>query len=129
MCHAPDDLIPGQRVESPPPVEVNCEEQYHVDEILDSWEYGRWRKLQYLVNLYGYHRPTWKAGEIREWPAGYTPDPGAAPGEDRAAPRASGIDRQSSRLSVGGTVGDPGRHSSSLGPALWARVVELCCCR
>ena len=61
--HAADDPFPGQRVEPPPPVVVDGEEEYHVDEILDSREFGRWKKLQYLVKWSGYDRPTWEAAE------------------------------------------------------------------
>ena len=61
--HAADDPFPGQRVEPPPPVVVDGEEEYRVDEVLDSREYGRWKKLQYLVKWSGYDRPTWEAAE------------------------------------------------------------------
>ena len=61
--HAADDPVPGQRVELPPPVVVDGEEEYRVDEVLDSREYGRWKKLQYLVKWSGYDRPTWEAAE------------------------------------------------------------------
>ena len=37
--HAADDPFPGQRVEPPPPVVVDVEEEYRVDEVLDSREY------------------------------------------------------------------------------------------
>ena len=61
--HSADDPFPGQRVEPPPPVVVDGEEEYCVDEVRDSWEYGRWKKLQYLVKWSGYDRPTWEAAE------------------------------------------------------------------
>jgi hypothetical protein len=41
-------------------VEVDGEEEYHVDEILDSREFGRWKKLQYLVKWTGYDQPNWE---------------------------------------------------------------------
>ena len=34
-----------------------------MDEVLDSREYGRWKKLQYLVKWSGYDRPTCEAAE------------------------------------------------------------------
>ena len=63
LGHATDDPFPSQRADPPPPVEVDGKEEYHVDEILDSREYGRWQKLQYLVKWSGYDRPTWEAAE------------------------------------------------------------------
>jgi hypothetical protein len=59
--HAADDPLPGQRIPPPPPVEVDGEEEYHVDEILDSREFGRWKKLQYLVKWTGYDQPNWES--------------------------------------------------------------------
>ena len=61
--HAADDPFPGQRAEPPPPVMVDGEEEQYVDGILDSREYGRWRKLQYLIKWSGEDRPTWEAAE------------------------------------------------------------------
>ena len=61
--HAADDPFPGQRAEPPPPVMVDGEEEQYVDGILDSREYGRWRKLQYLIKWAGEDRPTWEATE------------------------------------------------------------------
>ena len=61
--HAADKPFPGQRVERPLPVVVNGEEEYCVDEVLDSREYGRWRKLQYLLKWSGYDLQTWEAAE------------------------------------------------------------------
>ena len=58
--HAADDPFPGQRQLPPPPVEVDGEEEYHVDDVLDSRLFNRWRKLQYLVKWTGYDCPTWK---------------------------------------------------------------------
>jgi hypothetical protein len=61
--HAADDPLPGQIIPPPPPVEVDGEEEYHVDEILDSRVFGRWKKLQYLVKWTGYDQPTWEAAQ------------------------------------------------------------------
>jgi transposase InsO family protein len=58
--HAADDPLPGQSVPPPPPVEVDGEEEYFVDSILDSHLYGRSRKLQYLVKWTGYDKPDWE---------------------------------------------------------------------
>ena len=58
--HAADDPLPGQHVPPPPPVEVEGEEEYFVDSILDSRLYGRTQKLQYLVKWTGYDRPGWE---------------------------------------------------------------------
>jgi hypothetical protein len=58
--HAADDPLPGQSVPPPPPVEVDGEEEYFVDSILDSRLYGRSRKLQYLVKWTGYDKPDWE---------------------------------------------------------------------
>ena len=50
---APDDPIPGRRPRPPPPpVLVNDEEQYKVEEILDSRLFRR--KLQFKVKWKGY---------------------------------------------------------------------------
>jgi transposase InsO family protein len=46
---APNDPYPGQRQDPPPPVEIEGEQEWFVDRILDSRLHGRWRKLQYLV--------------------------------------------------------------------------------
>jgi hypothetical protein len=50
---APADPIPGRQAPPPPPPElVDGEEEYIVEEILNSWMF-RW-KLQYLVKWEGY---------------------------------------------------------------------------
>ena len=56
--HAANDPYPGQQTPPPPPIEVDGEEEYHVDEILDSRT--RYRKLQYLVKWTGYDKPDWE---------------------------------------------------------------------
>ena len=48
----PDDPLPNQVIPPPPPIEVEGEEEWEVQEILDSrWYYGR---LQYRVKWTGY---------------------------------------------------------------------------
>jgi transposase InsO family protein len=61
---APDDPYPGQRQDPPPPVEIEGEQEWFVDQILDSRLHGRWRKLQYLVKWTGYDRPKWEPAEM-----------------------------------------------------------------
>jgi hypothetical protein len=58
---AHDDPLPGQRIPPPPPVEVEGEEEWLVDEILDSRI--RRRRLQYLVQWTGYEQPDWQPAE------------------------------------------------------------------
>jgi len=58
--HAAQDPFPCQRQPPPPPVVVDGEDEYHVDDVLDSRIFGRWKKLQYLVQWTGYDRPTWE---------------------------------------------------------------------
>lgn len=53
-----DDPYPGQRHEPPPPVEVDGEEEYLVDEVLDSRIFRR--RLEYLVKWTGYDSPDWQ---------------------------------------------------------------------
>ena len=53
-----DDPYPGQLQPPPPPVEVDGEEEWLVDDILDARI--RYRKLQYLVKWTGYYQPTWE---------------------------------------------------------------------
>jgi transposase InsO family protein len=50
----PNDPLPGQHPEPAPPVYVDGEEEYEVEQILDSRLYGRAKKLQYRVNWVGY---------------------------------------------------------------------------
>ena len=61
--HVADDPFPGQRAEPPPPAMVDGEEEQYMDGILDSREYGRWRKLQYLIKWSREDRLTWEAAE------------------------------------------------------------------
>ena len=55
---AADDPYPGQLQPPLPPVIVDGEEEWQVDEILDARM--RYRKLQYLVKWTGYDRPEWE---------------------------------------------------------------------
>ena len=59
--HAANDPFPGQWAEPPGPVMVDGEEEQYVDGILDSQEYGRCRKLQYLNKWSGEDHATWEA--------------------------------------------------------------------
>jgi len=50
---APDDLITGRKMEDhPPPIVINREAEWEVEEIFDSrWH---WRRFQYLIKWKGY---------------------------------------------------------------------------
>jgi hypothetical protein len=83
---AADDPYPGQRLDPPPPVETDGEQQWFVDRILDSRLYGRHRKLQYLVKWTGYDRPKWEPAEdvngleaVDRFQAAYPDKPGPLP--------------------------------------------------
>lgn len=52
------DPVPGQILPPPPPVEVEGEEEFEIEEVLDS-RMSR-RKLQYLIKWRGYDAPTWE---------------------------------------------------------------------
>jgi hypothetical protein len=56
-----DDPLPGQHNPPPPPVIVDDNEEWHVEEILDSRLYRR--RLQYLVKWIGFDRPDWEPAE------------------------------------------------------------------
>lgn len=58
---AGNDPYPGQRIPAPPPVEVEGEDEYLVDEILDSRLHRR--RLQYLTKWTGYDEPDWQPAE------------------------------------------------------------------
>jgi len=60
--HAGEDPLVGQRVELPPPVEVDGEDEWEVSEILDARMFGR--RLKYLVKWTGYDDPTWETAEM-----------------------------------------------------------------
>jgi hypothetical protein len=52
------DPIPGQLAKPAPPVIVDGQEEYEVEEILDSRRSRN--EIQYLVKWTGYHDPTWE---------------------------------------------------------------------
>jgi hypothetical protein len=52
------DLYPGQWPDPPPPVEIDGEDEYFIEEILDS-QICRC-KLQYLDKWIGYNMPEWE---------------------------------------------------------------------
>jgi hypothetical protein len=53
-----DDPLPGQEVTSPPPVEVEGDQEYQVARVEDSRVYRN--QLQYLVWWTGYKQMTWE---------------------------------------------------------------------
>ena len=53
-----ENPLPGQVQPNLPPIIVNGEEEFEVDEILDSRL--RYRKLEYLVKWIGEYNPTWE---------------------------------------------------------------------
>ena len=57
-----NDPLPGQIVPSPPPIEIDENEEYFAEEILDSRTH--YRKLQYLVKWTGYDQPTWEDARL-----------------------------------------------------------------
>ena len=59
---ASNDPLPGQVIPPPPPVEVDGEDEYLVDEILDS-KLVRGR-LKYLVRWVGWPRAEWQPAEL-----------------------------------------------------------------
>ena len=56
-----DEPLPGQQNPPPPPVIVDDNEEWHVEEILDSRIYRR--RLQFLVKWIGFDRPNWEPAE------------------------------------------------------------------
>jgi len=56
-----ENPLPDQIIPPPPPVEVDGDSEYHVDEILNSRIY--YRQLEYLVKWTGYDEPTWEPAE------------------------------------------------------------------
>ena len=60
LLQAPEDSIPGQKACPPPPLEiVDGEEDYIVEQVLDSWLMRG--QLQFLVKWegYGYKENSW----------------------------------------------------------------------
>ena len=55
---AANDSYPGQITPPPPPVEIDGEEEWEVEEVLDAKI--RSRKLQYLIKWTGYEIPDWR---------------------------------------------------------------------
>lgn len=53
---AATDPLPGQKHTEPPPVIVEGEEEWEVDDILNSRLYGRGKRLQYQVKWKDYDR-------------------------------------------------------------------------
>ena len=54
---AANDPYPGQIIPPPPPVEIDGEEEWEVEEVLDAKI--RYWKLQYLIKWTGYDIPDW----------------------------------------------------------------------
>ena len=63
---AASDPFPGQENPPPPPVIVEGEEEWAVEEILDSRLFGPRKRLQYLVRWTGHPDPTWEPAEALE---------------------------------------------------------------
>jgi hypothetical protein len=59
---AAHDLYPGQWPNPPPLVEIDGEDEYFIEAILDSWIHRH--KLQYLVKWIGYDMPDWEPTEL-----------------------------------------------------------------
>jgi len=53
-----NDPLKGQRLNLPPPVEVDGEEEHHVSSVEDSRMYRN--ELQYLIRWAGYHPLMWE---------------------------------------------------------------------
>lgn len=60
LNRAATDLYPRQVVPPPPPIVIDGEEEFVVEQILDSRLWGRGRKLKYLVKWLGYAEPDWR---------------------------------------------------------------------
>ena len=49
-----ESRFPGRHPTEPAAIEVEGEEEYEVEKVLESRRYGRWKKLQYLVHWKGW---------------------------------------------------------------------------
>ncbi|PIL30448.1 hypothetical protein GSI_07147 [Ganoderma sinense ZZ0214-1] len=49
-----ESQLPGRHPPEPASIELEGEEEYEVEEVLESRRYGRWKKLQYLVHWMGW---------------------------------------------------------------------------
>jgi len=49
-----ESRFPGRHPPEPAAIEVEGEEEYEVEKVLESRRYGRWKKLQYLVHWKGW---------------------------------------------------------------------------
>jgi hypothetical protein len=59
---AANNAYPGQNIEPPPPVEIDGEDEYFIEAILDS-RIHQW-KLQYLIKWVGYDLPDWELAKL-----------------------------------------------------------------
>src|SRR5690606_41852111 len=88
---ASKDPFPGQLIPPPPPIEVDGEEEYYVDEILDS-KLSRGRP-KYLVRWIGWPQAEWqpaalynKTKAVDDFHAKYPGKPGPLPDDDAPYP-------------------------------------------
>ena len=86
----PEDPLPNQRAEPPPPVVVEGEPEWEVEEIIDSrWHYGR---LQYKARWAGYDvDETWYNAELFENSPELTTAFHNRMGDKKPRPRANGL--------------------------------------
>ena len=59
-----EDPLEGRRINLPPPVEVNCEEEYQLSSVEDSRIYRN--QLQYHICWTGYDSLTWEPAKFVE---------------------------------------------------------------
>jgi hypothetical protein len=59
---ATNDAYPGQNTEPLSPVEIDGEDEYFIEAILDSRIH--WQKLQYLIKWVSYDLPDWEPAEF-----------------------------------------------------------------
>ena len=55
---APSNPVPGQQQAPPPPIEIEGEQEWEVDQVMDSRR--RYGRLEYLVKYVGYSEPSWQ---------------------------------------------------------------------